>query len=55
MSDGKGAYGTVHVMEDEMRAAEQGVFEPKSGEPEKKAEPKPANKMAKAPANKGAK
>lgn len=25
--------GTVHVMEEQMRDAKQGVFEPKSGEP----------------------
>lgn len=28
---GKGAYGVRHVMEDGMRKAGQGVFEPKSG------------------------
>jgi hypothetical protein len=30
--NGQAEYGVVHVMEEEMRAAEQGVFEPKSGE-----------------------
>jgi hypothetical protein len=43
--------GTVHVMEEEMIAAEQGVFEPKSGEAGK-AEPDHENKMAPAPVNK---
>ncbi len=55
------ADGTVHVMEEEMRAAEQGVFEPKSGEfgmakaerrEARKSEEPPANKMASAPSNK---
>ena len=54
MSDGKGAYGTVHVMEEEMRAQGAGVFEEKpkrrtkaAREPENKAEgPAPANKSA---------
>lgn len=50
---GKGAYGTRHIMEEEMIEAEQGVFEPKSGEAGK-AEPDHENKMAKAPANKAA-
>lgn len=42
----KGAYGTRHVMEEEMRAAQQGVFEGKArrGAPKNKAEPAPANK-----------
>lgn len=43
--------GTVHVMEEEMRDAEQGVFEPKSGDVGK-SEPAPENKMSAAPANK---
>lgn len=52
--------GTVHVMEEEMRAAEQGVFEPHSGEAgrkrRRKAEAEPSNKAEKAaPANKSAK
>lgn len=51
MSDPQGHYGTIHIMEEEMRAAEQGVFGPKSGA---KAEPVPQNKMAKAPENKAA-
>lgn len=41
--------GTVHVMEEEMRDAEQGVFEPKSGA---KMDATPKNKMAAEPANK---
>lgn len=45
--------GTVHAMEEEMRAAEQGVFEPHSGEA--KAKKAPANKAKKAPANKAKK
>jgi hypothetical protein len=32
IQNGQHEFGTVHVMEDEMREAEQGVFEPKSGE-----------------------
>ena len=38
MADDKGVYGTRHVMEEEMRAAGQGVFEAKSrsGAPENK-------------------
>lgn len=44
---GKGAYGTVHVMEEQMRAAGQGVFEEKSGEFGRKAlGAAPKNKMA---------
>ncbi len=53
MADTPKTYGTIHVMEEEMRAAEQGVFEKKSGEA--KAARKPQNKMAEAPANKAAK
>ena len=30
--NGQAEYGVVHVMEEEMRAAEQGVFEPHSSE-----------------------
>jgi hypothetical protein len=56
MSEPKGAYGTIHVMEEEMREAGQGVFEEKSGEAgrkrRRKAEPAPENKMAEEPANK---
>lgn len=53
--DGAGAYGTVHVMEEEMRAAGVGVFEassheaPKERAAPKRAAPKPA---AKKPAQK---
>lgn len=32
MTEPKAVSGTVHVMEEEMRAAGQGVFEDKSGE-----------------------
>jgi hypothetical protein len=56
--DRKGAYGTVHVMEDAMREAEQGVFEAHAGEAGKKRrakkEPSPSNKMAAEPSNKAA-
>ncbi len=56
--DGQAEYGTVHVMEKELRDAEQGVFEPKSGEAgrlrRKRAEA-PANKMVAAPSNKATK
>jgi hypothetical protein len=54
----KGAYGTVHVMEDEMRVAGQGVFEESSSEAgrkrRRKAEPPAKNKMDATPANKAA-
>lgn len=57
--DGKGSYGTVHVMEEEMRAAEQGVFEKRSGEAKRsraKAAATPATKAeGAAPENKSAK
>jgi hypothetical protein len=43
IQNGQAEYGTVHVMEEEMREAEQGVFEPKSGEVRRKAAP--ATKM----------
>lgn len=45
--------GTVHVMEEEMQEAQQGVFEPKSGDAGKAA-PAHKNKMADEPANKAA-
>jgi hypothetical protein len=51
----KGAYGTVHVMEEEMREAGIGVFEARSGEAKRrvKKEAAPTNKARKAaPANK---
>jgi hypothetical protein len=32
IQNGQHEFGTVHVMEQEMREAEQGVYEPKSGE-----------------------
>lgn len=60
IQNGQAEYGVVHVMEEEMRAAEQGVFEPHSSEagmkPRRKAEPAAAeNKDAGAsPANKAA-
>ena len=38
MADGKGNYGTVHVMEEAMKEAGQGVFEPKAA----KSKAKPA-------------
>lgn len=57
MADSKGAYGTVHVMEEEMRAAGQGVFEDRSSESRRKrtvkAEPATLqNKAEAAPVNK---
>lgn len=53
IQNGQSEHGTVHLMEEEMRAAGQGVFEPKSGEAKAKA--KPAAKAEKAPANKARK
>ncbi len=56
IQNGQAEYGTVHVMEEEMRAAEQGVFEPHSSEAgmkrRAKKAPAPENKMAAEPANK---
>lgn len=56
IQNGQAEYGVVHVMEEEMRAAEQGVFEPHSSEAgmkrRRKAETAPANKMETAPNNK---
>lgn len=50
---GKGAYGTVHVQEEQMRAAGVGVFEEKSGEAGRKAiGESPENKMLDAPETK---
>lgn len=50
--------GTIHVMEEEMRDAEQGVFEAHSSEAgmkrRRKAEHAPENKMDATPANKSA-
>lgn len=50
IQNGQAEYGVVHVMEEEMRAAEQGVFEPHSGEVGRKkakaAEAKPAKPKA---------
>jgi hypothetical protein len=44
IQNGQAEYGTVHVMEEEMRAAQQGVFEESSSEAgrkrRRKAEPK---------------
>ena len=54
MADGKGDYGTIHVMEDEMRAAGQGVFEARSGESSKRAAKADAAPKAEAPAPKKA-
>ena len=42
MADGKGNYGTIHVMEEAMKEAGQGVFEAKA--------PKPKSRPAKAAA-----
>lgn len=52
--NGQAEYGICHVMEEEMRAAEQGVFEPHSSEAgmKRKKEPAPANKAAPNAANK---
>lgn len=55
IQNGQAEYGVVHVMEEEMRAAEQGVFEPHSSEAgmkraKRKAEPE--NKQAAAPEDK---
>ena len=56
--NGQAEYGVVHVMEEEMRAAEQGVFEPHSSEAgrgkRKAAAAAPETKMEAAPANKSA-
>jgi hypothetical protein len=55
IQNGQAEYGVVHVMEEEMRAAQQGVFEPKSGETRrtrKAAAASPETKMEAAPANK---
>jgi nucleotide-binding universal stress UspA family protein len=54
IQNGQAEYGVVHVMEEEMRAAQQGVFEPKSGEKRarKAAAPAAETKMEAAPANK---
>jgi hypothetical protein len=54
--NGQAEYGTVHLMEEEMREAEQGVFEKSSTEPSVKAKgAAPANKARKAaPTNKAA-
>lgn len=56
IQNGQAEYGVVHVMENEMRDAGQGVFEEHSSEaarkPRAKKEPAPSNKMAAAPANK---
>jgi hypothetical protein len=60
IQNGQAEYGVVHVMEEEMRAAEQGVFEPKSGEAgqrrRRKAEPAVVENKDEgaAPANKSA-
>lgn len=54
MTERKGDYGTVHVMEEEMRAAEQGVFEPRRRR-QKAEKAAPSNKAEKAaPSNKSA-
>jgi hypothetical protein len=62
IQNGQAEYGVRHVMEEEMRAAEQGVFEPHSSEAgmtkaerreaRKAAEASPETKMDAAPANK---
>ena len=64
IQNGQAEYGTVHVMEEEMRAAQQGVFEPHSSEAgmtkaelreaRKAAAASPETKMEVAPANKAA-
>ncbi len=59
IQNGQAEHGVVHVMEEEMRDAEQGVFEPKSGEAGQKrtrkaAPASPETKMEAAPANKSA-
>jgi hypothetical protein len=59
IQNGQAEYGIRHVMEEEMRAAEQGVFEPKSSEAgmkrtRKSAAASPETKMEGAPANKSA-
>jgi hypothetical protein len=60
IQNGQAEYGVHHVMEEEMRAAQQGVFEPKSGEAGQKrarkaAPASPDTKMEAAPENKAAK
>lgn len=62
IQNGQAEYGVIHVMEEEMRAAEQGVFEPHSSEAgmtkaelresRKAAAASPETKMDAAPANK---
>ena len=57
IQNGQAEYGVVHVMEEEMRAGQQGVFEPKYGEQKrtrKAAAASPETKMEAAPANKSA-
>lgn len=59
IQNGQAEYGVRHVMEEEMRAAEQGVFEPHSNEAtmkraRKAAAASPETKMDPAPANKSA-
>jgi hypothetical protein len=56
IQNGQAEYGVIHVMEEEMRAAQQGVFEPKSGEAGqgRKSEAAAENKMEAAPTNKAA-
>jgi hypothetical protein len=62
IQNGQAEHGIIHVMEEEMRAAEQGVFEPHSSEAgmtkaelresRKAAAASPETKMEAAPANK---
>lgn len=49
---GQGAYGTRHVMEEQMRAAGVGVFEEKSSEVGRKALAESENKMLDVPETK---
>lgn len=50
IQNGQAEYGIVHVQEEEMRAAEQGVFEPHSSEAGAKRAAKTADAPAKASA-----
>lgn len=48
--NGQAEYGIVHVQEEEMREAEQGVFEPHSNEATMKRKRAPAHADKEAPA-----
>jgi hypothetical protein len=58
IQNGQAEYGVIHVDEERMRAAEQGVFEPHSSEAgmkrRRRADAAPENKAASAPAKRKA-